>query len=87
MSSGTDYVVKITYREPTYELRSGAKENPFSASFRIRAESREAAERLALDEFRRQEQASFVSWSRVIEKIECETAAESGGGDEAPKPA
>lgn len=79
MASKSEYRVTITYREPSYELRAGTKPKPFVASFHISAETNEEAERLAVEEFQKQEQASFVSWSRVIEKVESAPASGAEG--------
>jgi hypothetical protein len=86
MSSKSEFLVTVTYREPSYELRAGAKPKPFVASFRISAETGEEAERLAVEEFQRQEQSSFVSWSRVIEKVESAPAPRGEGGAESISP-
>ncbi|HUK57078.1 MAG TPA: hypothetical protein VLY20_10515 [Nitrospiria bacterium] len=70
MATPSSYLITIFFREPDYELRVGAKPEPYSVSYRLQAASKEDAERLALDEFRRQASASHVSWTRVVEKVE-----------------
>jgi hypothetical protein len=74
MDVGSTYIITVSFREPTYELRAGAKSEPYSAFYRIKARSKEEAERLAMEEFRRMEKNSRVSWTRVVEKIECRLA-------------
>jgi hypothetical protein len=70
MDAISTYVITIFFREPSYELRVGAKAEPYSASYRIQAGSKEESERLALEAFRWQESNSHVSWGREVEKIE-----------------
>lgn len=74
MDGLSTYIVTIFYREPSYELRAGIKEEPYSGSYRIQAGSQEESERLALEQFRRQENGSQVSWTRVVEKVESRLA-------------
>jgi hypothetical protein len=74
MDAISTYIVTIFFREPSYELRAGAKSEPYSAAYRIQAGSKEESERLALEAFRSQERGSNVSWGRVVEKIESRLA-------------
>lgn len=60
------YLVRILYREPTYELEAGEKREPYSWTWRIDAENEERAIARALDEFRAMERQSGVGWVRVI---------------------
>ncbi len=60
------WLVRILYREPTYELESGPKKDPYSWTYRIEAETEERAISMALDEFRMMERQSSVGWIRVI---------------------
>jgi len=64
------YIVTIYFREPTYEFKAGPKAEPYSTSYRIQAENKDEAERLALEAFRLQERSSHVSWIRDVEKVE-----------------
>lgn len=60
------YHVRILYREPTYELEAGAKKDPYSWTYRIEADTEEAAIARALSDFREMERHSSVGWVRVI---------------------
>lgn len=63
---GARYRVTVSYREPTYEARSGARPNPFRWTYAISAESEEQARASALREFRHTTEMSSVGWSRVV---------------------
>lgn len=60
------YLVRVLYREPTYELQSGKKKDPYSWTYRIEADTEDAAISQALQEFREMERHSSVGWVRVI---------------------
>jgi hypothetical protein len=60
------FLVRIFYREPTYELQSGPRPEPYSWTYRIHSESEEGAIQQALEEFRNMERQSSVGWVRVI---------------------
>lgn len=60
------FLVRILYREPTYELKTGPRREPFSWTYRIAADTEERAIALALEEFRTMEKHSSVGWVRVI---------------------
>jgi hypothetical protein len=60
------FLVRILYREPTYELEAGAKKDPYSWTYRIEADTEERSISLALEEFRAMERQSSVGWIRVI---------------------
>ena len=60
------YLVRIFYREPTYELQAGTKKDPYSWTYRIQADTEEGAVARALDEFRMMERNSSVGWVRVV---------------------
>ena len=60
------WLVRILYREPTYELEAGPKKDPYSWTYRIEADTEERAISQALDEFRMMERQSSVGWVRVI---------------------
>jgi hypothetical protein len=49
------FVVEVRYVEPTYSSRHGGAQEPYRFRYRIEATTREAAVRMALDEFGRNE--------------------------------
>ena len=60
------FIVEIHYREPGYEARHGARDEPFRFRYRIHAGSADSARWLALDEFRRITELSSVGWIRDV---------------------
>ena len=64
--------VRIHYREPTYELRSGSRDRPFHWTYRVSAENAQAAQAQAVREFRQMTRLSSVGWTREIVLIELE---------------
>lgn len=62
----TQFIVEIHYREPGYELRYGARDQPFRFRYRIDASSEESARSYALEEFRRISEMSSVGWIRDV---------------------
>ncbi|MGA9520401.1 MAG: hypothetical protein WBV82_02995 [Myxococcaceae bacterium] len=60
------YLVRVFYREPTYELQAGPRPEPYSWTYRIHADNEESAIQQALEEFRTMERQSSVGWVRVI---------------------
>jgi hypothetical protein len=60
------YLVTIEYREPTYELRAGAKPRPYGWTYEIVAADESAARESALEEFRWVTRASSVGWIREV---------------------
>ncbi len=60
------FLVRIEYREPTYELAVGRKPKAYSWTYRVHGRSREDAERLALAEFQQMARLSDVGWVREI---------------------
>ncbi len=68
------YVVRVFYREPTYELQAGPRPEPFCWAYRIHAENEEGAIQQALEEFRRMERLSSVGWVRIITGTEVQEA-------------
>jgi hypothetical protein len=64
--SPTQFIVEIHYREPGYEARHGARDEPFRFRYRIDAGNAESARWLALDEFRRIAELSSVGWVRDV---------------------
>lgn len=62
-------VVDISYREPSYESRNGARPNPYRWRYVVDAETVDRATRLAIVEFRRIETMSSVGWCREIVAI------------------
>lgn len=67
---GRAYLVRIVYREPTYELEVGPKREPYSFTYRVEAYGEEHARRLALEDFLWMERNSSVGWQRVISSVE-----------------
>ncbi|MHB8876998.1 MAG: hypothetical protein ACYC8T_25155 [Myxococcaceae bacterium] len=62
----SDYVVEIRYREPTYEVRSGSKDQPYSWRYRISAGSEDEARAGALGQFAALAEVSSVGWVREV---------------------
>jgi hypothetical protein len=71
---GQAYLVRIIYREPTYELEVGPKREPYSFTYRVEAYGEEQARKLALEDFRWMERNSGVGWQRVISSVEVSPA-------------
>ncbi|MBX5480239.1 MAG: hypothetical protein IRZ16_00095 [Myxococcaceae bacterium] len=68
------WLVRILYREPTYELNSGPRREPYCWTYRITAETEDRAIAQALEEFRLMERHSSVGWVRVITGTEVSPA-------------
>ena len=66
----TQFIVEIHYREPNYETRHGARDEPFRFRYRIHASTAECARWLALDEFRRVTELSSVGWIRDVVRVD-----------------
>lgn len=64
------FLVELRYREPSYEARNGAREEPYRFRYRIQASSGEVAVSQALQEFRRITAMSGVGWARDV--VGCE---------------
>lgn len=62
----TQFIVEIQYREPGYELRHGARDEPFRFRYRINASGEDSAKWYALEEFRRISAMSSVGWIRDV---------------------
>ena len=60
------YRVRIEYREPTYELRTGPKPAPYRWTYEIVATSTGEASAAALSEFRTMATLSSVGWTRQV---------------------
>lgn len=69
-SNSEDYRVRVHYREPTHELRSGVRREPFLCERIVRASGHEEALRAVMAEFREMKGASAVGWVRVVTKVE-----------------
>ena len=65
-----EYLVRIEYREPTYELATRKRSQPFRWTCRIKARSPAGASALAVEQFRAAQRLSSVGWLREIECIE-----------------
>jgi len=65
-SDRTSYRVDITYREPGFEEQSGLGPHPYGGTFEVVARDANEAIHLAIEEFRRIEELSWVGWQRVI---------------------
>jgi len=70
----TVYRVRVWYREPTYEARTGPRAEPFRWTFTVRANGEEEARRRALREFEEVSRQSSVGWSREVVSVEVEPA-------------
>ncbi|MHB8876279.1 MAG: hypothetical protein ACYC8T_21515 [Myxococcaceae bacterium] len=62
----SDYVVEIRYREPTYEVRAGHKDEPYSWRYRISAGNEDEARARALGQFAALADLSSVGWVREV---------------------
>lgn len=65
----SEFVVRIEYREPTYEEAVGAKRYPYRWLIRVQARDPDEAQELARAEFKAMEMASSVGWVREIERV------------------
>lgn len=65
----TCYHVRIEFREPTYELRAGTKQEPYLFGYEVEAASEAKAERQALLEFRQTAELSNVAWIRKVLQV------------------
>lgn len=63
------YRVTIYYREPTYELATGRRREPYSWTFEVESHSVEAARREAMREFDELARISSVGWVRRVERV------------------
>lgn len=68
---GSWFIVELDYREPGYEARYGAREEPYRFRYRIYATTEEAAIRRAAAEFRRITAMSGVGWARDVVAVRC----------------
>jgi hypothetical protein len=66
---GRWFSVTIIYREPTFELYAAAARRPREGTFRLSAETKEAAVEGAMRTFRTIEALSWVDWPRVVESV------------------
>ncbi len=60
------FVVTVSYREPTWEARFGARAHPCGGAFEVEAPDALTALATALVEFRQLEVTSFTGWIRDI---------------------
>jgi hypothetical protein len=63
------YKVTVYYREPTYELATGPRAEPYSWTFEIEALSAEAARNEAMRQFDELARISSVGWVRRVERV------------------
>jgi hypothetical protein len=66
------FLVELSYREPSYEARTGVHREPYRFRYRIEAPSEEAAVSHALREFREISALSGVGWGRDV--VGCEVS-------------
>jgi hypothetical protein len=76
MTAETMYRVRVWYREPTYEARTGPRATPFRWTYTVRAEDEAHARRRALREFEEMTLQSAVGWSREVVSVEVEVEVE-----------
>ena len=62
--------VRICYREPTCELRTGAKDEPYSTTYEVEAWTEELAARTALCRFHESADLSSVGWVHEVASVE-----------------
>lgn len=60
------FLIELRYREPSYEARDGARDEPYRFRYRIEASSEEVAVWQAMQEFRRISAMSGVGWARDV---------------------
>ena len=63
------YHVRIEFREPTYELRAGPKQEPYLFGYDVEAASELEAERSALQKFQEMARLSNVGWVRQVLRL------------------
>lgn len=63
------YVVEIEYTVPDWDIRQATPPPPRGGTFVVEARSDIGARKNAVDEFRRIERESSVSWHREISSI------------------
>ncbi len=63
------YHVRIEFREPTYELWAGPKQEPYLFGYDVEAASESEAERSALQEFQEMARLSNVGWVRQVLRL------------------
>ncbi len=73
------FVVEIQYREPGYELRFGARAQPYRFRYRLEAASAELAAGLAMSEFRQITEISRVGWIRDVVQVLVIPVVDDGG--------
>jgi hypothetical protein len=71
------WIVRITYREPSYAQRIGT-DTAYSHRFAVVAANEGDAIAQAKTEFEKMAMRSGVSWAREIERIECERSRDTG---------
>lgn len=67
---GNLYKVTVSYREPTYEARTGPRAAPYRWTYRLLADSEQTARRRALAEFEAVTRLSSVGWSREVVAVD-----------------
>lgn len=65
-----EFLVEIHYREPGYELRHGARREPYRFRYRVEATTEAAAVAHALAELERISAISAVGWIREVVGVE-----------------
>jgi hypothetical protein len=79
------YHVRIEFREPTYELRAGPKQEPYLFGYDVEAASESDAEESALLEFRETARLSSVAWIRQVLQVIVTLAPHPEPGGEDPE--
>lgn len=72
-----DFLVRVTYREPTFEEAEPAARAPFTWTWRIAAPGEEEARLRAIREFDRMQMLSSVGWIREVVAVHVEPAPRS----------
>ncbi len=73
------FIVEVRYREPSYEIRHGARAEPYRFRYRLEAPSEHAAIASVVAEFERMNVLSSVGWTRQIVELVVEPLAEKAG--------
>lgn len=72
-----DFLVRVTYREPTFEEVEPQARSPFTWTWRISAAGEEEARSRAIREFDRMQMLSSVGWIREVVSVQVEPAPRS----------
>lgn len=72
-----DYLVRVSYREPTFEEAEPEARSTYTWTWRIAAPGEDEAKKKAIREFDRMQLLSSVGWIREVVDIHVEPAPRS----------